>query len=294
MMNRLPLAWLAASLLLVACSDDELLRVELDFPNNLIAGEDQTLEVRVFERDEDRAELEDERPARDVNVQVEIDGAEATTLTGRTDENGIFRTEVRAETLDEISGDAPTHVEIRVTAVGDDDTDVAQASAEIWDRGLLARYSNGERLLEAPIDHGFDAECDDTQNNRYQGVCTPLSASPVDWADGDFSVTWNGMYFTGSDADDTVFAGVVDGDVRIEINDQVVVDRMTDGDTYETSVDLPSNTWVPVEMTFQSNGGSNYMQLGRLADDDDDDEDGIVNIPARDLATSRVQNQSLP
>lgn len=50
--------------------------------------------------------------------------------------------------------------------------------------GLTAYYSNGIRMFEGPIRHGYSHDCGGTANNIYQNQCTPVSQLPVNWAWG--------------------------------------------------------------------------------------------------------------
>jgi len=129
--------------------------------------------------------------------------------------------------------------------------------------GLTATYSTGPQLLEAPIFHGWWNDCTGTDHNWYQGTCTAVADSPVDWADGmGWSVTWAGQLFVPY-AGDYRFASRywVDGIVYIAVNGVVVADLNTTGAGYSTTITLPGNSWVPVQMSFQPNGGSNNMHL---------------------------------
>jgi hypothetical protein len=129
--------------------------------------------------------------------------------------------------------------------------------------GLPAAYSTGPQLLEGPVFHGWWNDCTGTDHNWYEGECTPVIDSPVDWADGmGWSVTWSGQLFVPY-AGNYRFASRywVDGIVYIAVNGTVVADLNTTGAGYSTNMTLPGNTWVPVQMSFQPNGGSNNMHL---------------------------------
>ena len=132
------------------------------------------------------------------------------------------------------------------------------------EQGLAATYSNGSELIEGPINHGWDWSCpDDEQNhyNLYQGVCTPLDSSPVDWADGsDFSVSWDGYIFA-PEKGDYRFGEWVDGIVYIRIGPEIVANMNTTGGSYGKTVTIPAACCVPVSMYFGANGGSNNMRL---------------------------------
>jgi len=140
------------------------------------------------------------------------------------------------------------------------------------EEGLEAIYSNGRQAFEGPINHGWGTSCPGDppyEHNLYQGICTPLSASPVDWAKGGwngssdptgFSVSWNGYIFAPVDGAYS-FGGWVDGTVYVEINGEVVANMNTTGSSYGRTVTLPGGRCVPVTMSFSTNGGSNNMVL---------------------------------
>jgi len=130
--------------------------------------------------------------------------------------------------------------------------------------GLPATYSTGPQLLEGPVFHGWWWDCASTNYNWYEGKCTPVDESPVDWADGTgWSVTWAGQLFVPYSGDYRFSSWYwVDGIVYIEVNGTVVADMNTTGAGYSKTITLPGNTWVPVQMSFQPNGGSNNMHLG--------------------------------
>jgi hypothetical protein len=140
------------------------------------------------------------------------------------------------------------------------------------EEGLEASYSNGRHAFEGPINHGWGTSCladPPYEHNLYQGVCTPLADSPVDWAKGGwgegsdptaFSVSWDGYLFAPVDGVYT-FSGWVDGTVYIEINGGVVADLNTIGSGYAGTVTLPGGRCVPIRMSFTTNGGSNNMVL---------------------------------
>ena len=133
--------------------------------------------------------------------------------------------------------------------------------------GIPATYSTGPQLLEGPVFHGYWTSCTGTDHNWYEGECTPVADSPVDWADGTgWSVTWTGQLFVPY-AGDYRFAARywVDGIVYISVNGTVVADLNTTGAGYGQTVTLPGNSWVPVIMSFQPNGGSNNMHLGWIS-----------------------------
>jgi hypothetical protein len=54
----------------------------------------------------------------------------------------------------------------------------------------------------------------------------------------------------------------VDGEIVIRINHETVADLDTSGGSYRGSVNLNGGEWVPVELSFIGNGGSNAMIFG--------------------------------
>jgi hypothetical protein len=133
--------------------------------------------------------------------------------------------------------------------------------------GIPGTYSTGPQLLEGPVFHGYWTSCTGTDHNWYEGECTPVADSPVDWADGTgWSVTWTGQLFVPYTGDYRFSAWYwVDGIVYISVNGTVVADLNTTGAGYGQTVTLPGNSWVPVIMSFQPNGGSNNMHLGWIS-----------------------------
>jgi len=130
--------------------------------------------------------------------------------------------------------------------------------------GLPATYSEGlEQPLEGPIFHGWWDDCAGTDHNFYQGQCTPVVDSPVDWADGTgWAVSWTGQLFVPFTGNYRFASRYwVDGNVHILVNNTLITNLNTTGDSYDTTIPLTGNTWVPVFMTFQPNGGSNNMHL---------------------------------
>lgn len=160
----------------------------------------------------------------------------------------------------------PATVVVRATSVEDPDAyDTAELTIVSGNgTGLAANYSIGVQRQEGPIFHGWWWPCTGTDYNFYEGECTPVLSSPVDWADGaGWSVTWTGQLFVPYSGDYTFSAWYwVDGFVYIEVNGTVVADLNTTGAGYGQTITLPGNTWVPVSMSFQPNGGSNNMHLG--------------------------------
>jgi hypothetical protein len=160
----------------------------------------------------------------------------------------------------------PATVTVRATSVEDPR---ASGTAQVTivsgnGTGLPANYSTGPQLLEGPIFHGYWSSCTGTNNNWYEGQCTPLASSPVDWAWGSgWTVTWTGQLFIPVSGDYRFSSYYwVDGIIYIEVDDNIVADMNTTGAGYSQTLTLQGNTWVPVYMTFQSNGGSNNMHLG--------------------------------
>ena len=135
--------------------------------------------------------------------------------------------------------------------------------------GLMATYSTGPQLLEGPIFHGYSWSCTGTNYNLYEGQCTPLGSSPVNWAVGTgWSTEWTGQLFVPFSGDYRFTSYYwVDGIVYIEVNGTIVANLNTTGAGYSQTITLQGNTWVPVHMTFQPNGGSNNMHLGWVSPD---------------------------
>ncbi len=159
----------------------------------------------------------------------------------------------------------PAVVIVKATSIEDPDAyDTAELTIVSGNgTGLPASYSTGAQLVEGPIFHGWWTPCTGTDHNYYQGECTPVDESPVDWADGmGWSVTWTGQLFVPY-AGDYRFTSYywVDGIVDIIVNGTVVADLNTTGGGYSQTMTLPGNTWVPVSMSFEPNGGSNNMHL---------------------------------
>ena len=128
--------------------------------------------------------------------------------------------------------------------------------------GLYAAYSTGHNYLEAPIVNGYDSNCSSTGDNVYQAQCTALTSSPVDWAWGNFNVTWTGFLHAPVSGSYGISSQIwVDGAVYVEIDGQVIADFDTTGGGYSGSVDLVAGERVPVTLRFTANGGSNNMSL---------------------------------
>jgi hypothetical protein len=161
---------------------------------------------------------------------------------------------------------APPTVVVKATSVADPRSHGTALMTIVSGEGtgLPAEYSTGSHVLEGPIFHGWSWDCTSTNYNRYQGECVEVDASPVDWADGTgWSVTWTGQLFVPFSGDYSFSSYYwVDGIVYIAVNDTVVADFNTTGGGYSKTITLQGNTWVPVQMSFQPNGGSNNMHLG--------------------------------
>lgn len=151
-------------------------------------------------------------------------------------------------------------------------------SNDTYKRGLTVTYSNGTNTVETIILHGWRAECSDTDNNFYQGECTPLSNSPVDWAWGNnFSATWTGFILIPTSGEYT-FSSWVDGTVYIEIADTVIANFNTVGSSYSKTMTFQEAGWKPILMTFTANGGSNSMHIGWVVPGGT-----YVTVPAKNL-----------
>jgi hypothetical protein len=163
------------------------------------------------------------------------------------------------------SAPLPATVDVKATSVEDPSAcDTVQVTILSGNgTGLPAIYSTGPQPLEAPIFHGYWTDCTGTDHNWYQGACTPVASSPVNWAWGSgWTVSWDGQLFVPSTGDFRFASRYwVDGDVYIEVNGTVVADLNTTGASYDRTIALQGNTWVPVHMTFAPNGGSNNMHF---------------------------------
>ena len=134
---------------------------------------------------------------------------------------------------------------------------------EFCPKGLLAQYSNGIELSERIVYHGYSGNCSSTSYNHYQGVCTPLADSPVDWAWGYFSVVWSGYIYAPVSGTYTFSSNYwVDGTVFVKVGDTVIADFDTGGGGYSGQVDLQEGSYTPVIISFASNSGSNNMVFG--------------------------------
>jgi len=159
----------------------------------------------------------------------------------------------------------PATVIVKATSVEDpraeDSVQVTIVSGE--GSGLPATYSTGPQIPEGPIFNGYWADCSGTNHNLYQGVCTSLANSPVNWATGTgWTVSWAGQLYIPYAGDYTFNSNyLVDGIVYIEVNNVVVADLNTTGANYSKTLTLPGDTWVPVQLSFEPNGGGNNMHF---------------------------------
>ncbi len=134
---------------------------------------------------------------------------------------------------------------------------------EYIENGLMAHYSTGLEVLEGPIFNGHSSDCSSTDNNLYQYECTPIDQSPVDWARGTFNVDWTGYVYAPVGGTYTFSSHYwVDGNIYVKVGDTVVADFNTDGGGYGGQVTLAKDSFTPVTMSFDSNGGSNNMIFG--------------------------------
>lgn len=159
----------------------------------------------------------------------------------------------------------PATVEVRATSVEDPRaSDAVQVTIVSGNgTGLPTMYSTGTNVAEGPIFHGYWADCATPNHILYEGECSLINDCPVDWAYGaDFSVTWSGQLFIPYAGDYKFNSHYwVDGIVYIEVNGTVVADLNTTGGGYSKTLTLPGNTWVPVHLSFQPNGGTNNMHF---------------------------------
>lgn len=204
----------------------------VEFPQATLAGTAETLSVRAGHDVEGSTVW-----ASGIDITLVVAGATASSLTGTTGAGGYFTSTITTATLTALKTSAvlPDSVAIDLTA---DDADsepvVDSGKAPILEQGLLAVYSTGTSVLEGPVFNGWSANCSAFTNFIYQGECG-AGNSPVSWPWGTFSVEWNGY---------------------------TVANLDTTGGGYSANVSLPARTWVPVNLTFAGNGGSNNMQLG--------------------------------
>lgn len=261
----------------------------VEYPNATLGGTAETLRVRAG-HDFDGTTVW----ASGIDITLAVDGADASSLSGATDVDGWFTSTITTAAKRVLKDAAIIAADTVTIDIGADDAESEPVdetvTAPILEPGLLAAYSTGANLLEGPVFNGWSADCAGTGNNMYQGVCTATGSSPVNWAWGSFSAEWNGYYYTG--AGGTVYFNShywVDGVVYVEVNGSVVANLDTPGGGYGANVTLPANTWVPVNMTFAGNSGSNNMQLGRPASN----ALGWEAVPRAALGTPRAWLQSV-
>ncbi len=136
-------------------------------------------------------------------------------------------------------------------------------AVEFHTKGLLAQYSTGSTAFEAPLLHGFSRECSDTSYNLYEGVCTAPEESPANWTSGMFSTTWRGyLYAPVSGIYSFSSHYWVDGMVFVKVGDKVIADMNTGGGGYGSTLYLKGGSFVPLDISFESNGGTNYFSFG--------------------------------
>ncbi len=136
-------------------------------------------------------------------------------------------------------------------------------AAEYHAHGLHASYSNGVEVSEGPVLHGYSHDCDQTSNNLYQGLCTSVTNSPVNWATGSFSTQWSGYLYAPVDGIYTFSSHYwVDGIIFVKVGDTVIADFNTGGGGYAGNVYLRRRTYTPITLSFASNGYSNNMSFG--------------------------------
>jgi hypothetical protein len=200
-----------------------------------------------------------------ISVTIDAQGGSVAPAGGTTDEDGYFTADISA---DDENADM---IELVIEAEGDNETFAGTACEIALGRGLPAHYSTGAYVMEGPIDHGYDHGCggDLYDNNKYQSVCTPPGLSPVHWARGGwggednppaFWVYWTGYIYAPVDGSYR-FSGWIDGDVVIEVGGAQVIRAQTTGSSLTGYVTLTGETWVPIFIYFETNGGSNNMNL---------------------------------
>lgn len=263
--------------------------LSVEYPNATLGGTAETLRVRAGHDFDGTTEW-----ASGIDITLAVDGALASSLSGTTDADGWFTSTITTVAMPVLKDAAIVVADTVTIDVGADDAESEPVgetvTAPILEQGLLTAYSTGANILEGPVFNGWSADCGGTGNNMYQGVCTATGSSPVNWAWGQFSAEWNGYYYTGA-------GGVVnfnshywvDGIVYVEINGSVVANLDTPGGGYSANVTLPAHAWVPVNMTFAGNNGSNNMHLGRAASN----ALGWEAVPRAALGTPRAWLQSV-
>jgi hypothetical protein len=234
--------------------------LSVEFPQAIMAGTAGTLRVRAGHEVEGATVW-----ASGIDISLDVAGGLASSLTGTTDADGWYQSSISAVVLAALdkADVVPDSIFVDITADDAESDPVAEsAKAPILEPGLLAAYSNGANVLEGPVFNGWWADCAAPDRFIYQGECG-AGASPVSWPLGSFSAEWNGYLYTG--AGGTIYFNShywVDGIVYIEVNGAVVANLNTTGGGYGANVTLPAQSWVPVNMTFAGNGGSNNMHLG--------------------------------
>jgi hypothetical protein len=236
------------------------LELEVVCPGAMNHGDTEGLSIRVGYR-----EATEINWTSGINVTVDVQHGSVSPASGITDDTGYFTADIHA---DEVDADV---MELVIDARGDNETFGGTTFEIALGKGLPAYYSNGAYAMEGPIDHGWDYSCSGTlyENNKYQGACTPLGASPVDWASGGwvgeedptaFWAYWTGYIYAPVDGSYR-FSGWIDGNVIIEVDGTRIVRAETPGSTVSGYVTLAGETWVPIFIYFETNGGSNNMNL---------------------------------
>jgi hypothetical protein len=134
---------------------------------------------------------------------------------------------------------------------------------EFFSQGLWAQYSNGIKTSELKLYSGYSGDCAAPDNNLYQGMCVPVAESPVDWGWGSFAVEWSGYLLAPVDGVYSFSSHFwVDGTVFVKVGDTVIADFDTGGGGYSGQVELQANSYVPVTISFATNGGSNNFSFG--------------------------------
>jgi len=249
------------------------LKLEVELAGAMNHGETQTLNIRA-------GYIEDETInwTSGIEITIEIEGGSVDESSGTTDESGYFSTPVHAD------DESATVIRLAIDAHGENDTFSGTTLEVALGKGLPAFYSNGVQAFEGPIKHGYSHSCpEESSHNLYQNVCTTLDQSPVDWALGGihgsndptaFSVSWSGYIFIPTSGEYR-FSGWVDGNIYIEINGVQIAKFNTTGSSYAHSLYLEGETWVPVFIFFETNGGSNNIEFKWK------NPDGVVSLVPR-------------
>ncbi len=235
-----------------------LLAVDVTAPDLVVEGQARTVKVRAGHAQQGNGAA---LGSPGIGVTVEVTGGTATPNKGVTDLNGDFSTQINATT-----GDTAVDLLVAVTVTDGVAPDVLRYfSIPVAVQGLMTTYlPAGTQAREGPVFHGYSSVCDATGNNMYQGVCTQLVSSPVNWAWGSgFSVAWSGWLYAPVAGEYQFSSNYwVDGFVKIDVANTPVANIDTPGGGYSATVSLLADTWVPVTMSFIPNGGSNNMHLG--------------------------------